>query len=94
MNILTVHVTTEVELSKFNVALLTVPVPIESVTWDMERGLASVDLPEEYDQERLDHCLSERNLEVFTPEPAPEVDLGARKAFWQMIGGVLWQPLG
>ena len=69
MKALTIHATTEITYSRFRIALLSVPIPLDHLTWNVERGLASVTLPDNHDAERLARALEERGLEVCKEEP-------------------------
>ena len=86
MNSITVHAETELDVSHFKVALLTVPVPIDRVSYDVERGLASCDLPDQYDMVRLLRALDARGLKRFIP--GEEIEMEARGAFQQFIDGI------
>lgn len=85
MKSLTVVATTEQAASRFRMALLRSAIPVDDLTHDVDRGLASVSLPEEYDVDRLAKCLAAVNLEIYEPEAVPEV---ARKSLWAYLDSI------
>ena len=82
---ITVIATTEQAASRFRMALLRSAIDPADLTHDIERGLASVSVPDDYDADRLARCLDAVALEVFEPKPVPEV---ARKTLWAHLDSI------